>query len=218
MIANTVFSHCLFYHWSTILELTPSWTRKFILCEFSFPSLKHTSSNLLLLHRLFLILWIVYSEQHIIRSHERCPTKIAIRSQPGGQADHERKEIWPHHACAQGSTSLASYPLTHHFQNCNLCSKLAPWLCPNISQSILHPHLGNQGQSPPSFCCTKTPYHTSYQDASLRAQKLLCPIIKSRNDTETFQDWIENSPVSWGIYLVALTALMWLTWLRGLNM
>ena len=32
-------------------------------------------------------------QQHILRSHERCPTKIAIRSQRGGQADHEHKEI-----------------------------------------------------------------------------------------------------------------------------
>ena len=61
-------------------------------------------------------------QQHILGSHERCPTKIAIRSQRGGQADHEHKEIWPHHACAQGSTSLASHPPTNHFQNCNLCS------------------------------------------------------------------------------------------------
>ena len=33
---------------------------------------------------------------------------------------------------------------------------------------------------------------------------------KSRTDTGTFQDWIENSPVSWGICLAALTAPMWL--------
>ena len=34
-------------------------------------------------------------QQHFLRSHERCPAKVAIRS-------HEHKEIWPHHACAQG--------------------------------------------------------------------------------------------------------------------
>ena len=28
-------------------------------------------------------------QQHFLRSHKRCPTKVAIRSQCGGQADHE---------------------------------------------------------------------------------------------------------------------------------
>ena len=113
-------------------------------------------------------------QQHILRSHEHCPTKIAIRSQCGGQADHEHKEIRSHHACAQGSTSLASHSPTHHFQNCNLRSEFAPRPWPFISQSILHPHLGNRGQSPPSISCTKTPFHTSNQDTSLRAKKLPC--------------------------------------------
>ena len=114
------------------------------------------------------------------------------------------KEILPHHACAQGSTSLASHPPTHHFQNCNHCSKLAPRPWPNISQSILHPHLGNQGQSPPSFCGTGTTHHISNQDKSLWAKKLphvSGPAVwnslprwhyKSRTDTWPFQDWIEN--------------------------
>ena len=35
-------------------------------------------------------------------------------------------------------------------------------------------------------------------------------IKNSRTDTGTIQDWIENSPVSWGICLAALTAPMWL--------
>ena len=46
---------------------------------------------------------------------------------------------------------IGSHSPTHHFLNCNLCSKLAPLPWPNISQSILHPHLGNRGQSLPSF-------------------------------------------------------------------
>ena len=37
-------------------------------------------------------------QQHSLRSHERCPAKVAIHSQRGGQADHEHNEIWPHHA------------------------------------------------------------------------------------------------------------------------
>ena len=32
-------------------------------------------------------------QQYFLRSHERCPAKVAIRSQRGGQADHEHKEI-----------------------------------------------------------------------------------------------------------------------------
>ena len=44
----------------------------------------------------------------------------------------------------------------------------------NVSQSILHLHLGNRGQSPPSFCFTGTPYHTRTQDTLLRAKKLPC--------------------------------------------
>ena len=59
------------------------------------------------------------------------------------------------HACAQRPTSLATHPPTHHFQNCNLRSKFAPRPRPNVSQSILHPHLGNRGESLPSFCCTE---------------------------------------------------------------
>ena len=38
----------------------------------------------------------------------------------------------------------------------------------------MHPHLENRGQSPPSIGCTKTPFHTSKQDTSLRAMKLPC--------------------------------------------
>ena len=37
------------------------------------------------------------------QQYKRCTAKVAIRSQCGGQADHKHKEIWPHHACAQGS-------------------------------------------------------------------------------------------------------------------
>ena len=56
---------------------------------------------------------------------------------------------------------------------CNLLSKLAPRLWPNISQSILHPHLGNRGESPFLFCGAGTPHHTTDQDTSLRSKKLL---------------------------------------------
>ena len=51
-------------------------------------------------------------------------------------------------ACAQGSALLASHPPTHHFQNCNLCSKLTLWSWPDISQSILHPPSWKSGPEP----------------------------------------------------------------------
>ena len=96
-------------------------------------------------------------------------------------------------------------------------NSLQSW--PDISQSILHPHFDNRGVSPLSFCGTGTPHHTSNQDTSLRAKKLPCirtgcvelPArrhCKSRTVTETFQDWIENSSISSGICLAALTAPM----------
>ena len=98
---------------------------------------------------------------------------------------------------------------------------VSAFVTPNISQSILHPLLRNRGQGPHSFCSAKTPYHTSNQDASLQAKKLPCLRTgrvelsarwhyKSRTDTGAFQDWMENSPVSWGICLAALIAPMWL--------
>ena len=128
---------------------------------------------------------------------------------------------WPHHACAQGSASLASHSPTHHLQNCNLCSKLTPWSWPDISQSIMHPHFGNRGASPPPFRGTGTPHHTSNKDTSLRAKKLPrlrtgCVELparrhcKSRTVIGKFQDWIENSSISSGICLTALTAPKWL--------
>ena len=113
-------------------------------------------------------------QQHFLRSHKLCPAKVAICSQRDSQADHEHKEIRPHHICDQGSASFASHLPTHHFQNCNLCSKLTPWPWPDISQLILHPHLANRGESPSSFYSTGTPHHTSNQDKSLRAEKLPC--------------------------------------------
>ena len=39
-----------------------------------------------------------------------------------------------------------------------------------LSRSCI-PHLGNRGQTPPSFCFKGTPYHTSNQDTSLRGQE-----------------------------------------------
>ena len=124
-------------------------------------------------------------------------------------------------ACAQGSASLASHPPTHHFPNRNLRLKLAPRPWPNLSQSILQPHVGNRGESPPSFCGTGTPHHSSNQVTSLRAKKHPClwtsrvelPArwhYKSRTNIRTFQDWNEISPISSSICLAALTASVWL--------
>ena len=67
-------------------------------------------------------------------------------------AANEHYEIRPHHACAQGSASLASHPPTHHFQHCNLRSKLTPWPWPDISQSILH--VSPSRKSPDPVYCT----------------------------------------------------------------
>ena len=163
----------------------------------------------------------VTMQQHFLRSHKRCPTTVAIRSQCGGQADHEHQEIRPHHACAQGSVSLASHSPTHHLQNCNLRSEFIPLhgrgpiylsrSCIPISVIGARPHL-----------CSAARGHlttTSNQDTSLRTKKLPCirtgcvelaaqRHCKSRTVTGTFQDWIENSSISSGICLAALTAPM----------
>ena len=93
---------------------------------------------------------------------------------------------------------------------------------------MLHPHLGNRCQSPPSIGCAKTLFHTSNQDSSLRAKKLPClrtgcvelsarRHYKSRTDTGTIQDWIENSRVSWDIRMPSSAHSAYVTWLGALN-
>ena len=121
---------------------------------------------------------------------------------------------------------MASHSSTHHLQNCNLRSEFTPWSWPDISQSILHPHFGNRGASSPSLCGTGTPHHTSNQATSLRAKKLPCirtgcvelPArrhCKSITATGTFQDWIENSSISSGIYIPSSAHSAHVTWLSG---
>ena len=112
------------------------------------------------------------------------------------------------------------------FKNCNLRSEFTAWSWPDISQSIpASPISVIGGTSPPSFCGTGTPHHTSNQDTSLRAKKLPClrtdcvelPTrrhCKSWTVTGTFQDWIENSSISFGIRLSSAHSA-YVTWLRG---
>ena len=95
-----------------------------------------------------------------------------------------------------------------------------PW--PDISQSILHPHFENLGESPTSRSAgAGTPHHTSNQDTLLRAKNLPClrtdrvelPArwhCKSRTDIGTFQDGIENLSI-----LPSSAQSAYVTWLRG---
>ena len=90
----------------------------------------------------------------------------------------------------------------------------------STTTTILHPHsFGNQGASPPSFCGTGTPHHTSNQDTSLRAKKL--PYLrtgcvelparrhrKSRIVIGTFKTALKT-------HLFRLAYSAYVTWLRG---
>ena len=67
---------------------------------------------------------------------------------------------------------------THHLQNCNLRSEFTPWPWTDISQSILHPHFGNQGVSPPSFCVYSI--HTTCSTFSISTSYIHpCPVLAS---------------------------------------
>ena len=155
-------------------------------------------------------------QQHFLRSHERCPAKVAIRSQRGGVTNTRNLTT----SCLCSWISFIGFP----FANAP-SSKLQSLF--EIHSVVVARHTSVDPASPfrksgrePTFVLRhEAPHHTSNQDTSLRGKKLPCLRTgcvelparrhrKSRTVTGTFQDWIENSSISSGICLAALTAPM----------
>ena len=208
-----------------------------------------------------------------------CPAKIAIRSQRGGQTDHEHKEIRSHHAWLPNRQHISSSKLQPSFETHSMAIRGPTYL----RRSDI-PISENRGESPPLFCGAGTPpvFHpdglggggkfpppqnfkfpktqqtmlcsgvngainrplplnlkfppksrgldetldTSNQDTSLGAKKLPCLRIgcvelpvprhyKSRTGMGTFQNWIENSSISFVRHMPSSARSAYVTWLRG---
>ena len=117
--------------------------------------------------------------------------------------------------------SKPSCVTTHHFQNCNLCSKLTPWLWPDISQSILHPPSAKIGKSEigarahlrsaaRGHLTTPRTRTRCFGPRSFRVSGLAVPDDNTNPELTLEHFKIENSSISSGICLAALTAPKWL--------